>query len=88
MTWGAGARLEGSRRLERKADVATLRQLAATVAPPERQPLYAALQAAIDRYSRLRGPVFSRYDVQTDARPEEILRHAIRRHWTERSAVE
>jgi hypothetical protein len=82
LAWAAGARVEGSRRLEQKADPAMLRHLAATIAPPERQPLYTALQETIELYGRLREPVFARYEVQTNARAEEALRQAIVQHWT------
>jgi hypothetical protein len=88
LTWGAGARMEGARRLERKADAAVLRQLAATIAPPERRPLYAALQQTIELYTNLREPVFSRCDVRTDVHAEETLRHAMARCWTEGFAAE
>ena len=84
IAWGAGHRLEGSRRIERKADAAVLGRLAATVALPEPEPLYAALQAAIDLYGTLRAPVFARYGVQTDAGAEDTVRRAIVRRWTER----
>jgi hypothetical protein len=65
-----------------------LRRLAATIAPPERRPLYVALQETIELYGGLRGPVFSRYDAPTDARAEETLRHAIAQCWTESSAAD
>jgi hypothetical protein len=87
LTWAAGARAEGSRRLERKADGAVLRQLAATIAPPARRPLYAALQKALDLYGGLREPVFSRHNMQIDARAEETLRHAITKYWTTNSTA-
>jgi hypothetical protein len=83
IAWGAGRRPEGYRRLEQQADAAVLGRLAATVAPPERAPLYAALQAAIDLYGTLRTPVFARYGVQTDASAEATVRQAIVRHWAE-----
>lgn len=81
IAWAAGLPVEGSRRLERKADVDVLGRLAATIALPERAPLYAALQASIDLYGTLRTPVFSRYGVQTHARAEDTVRQAIVRHW-------
>jgi hypothetical protein len=84
IAWGAGFRAEGYRRLERKVDTALLGQLAATLAPPERAPLYAALQAVIDLYGTLRAPVFARYGVQTDPSAEDAVRQAIVRRWDAR----
>ena len=54
----------------------------------ERFPEHRRVLEAIDLYSRLRGPVFSRYDVPTDVRAEETLRQAIVRHWAQGSAAE
>jgi hypothetical protein len=61
-----------------------LHRLAATIAPPERAPLYAALQVCIDLYHTLRTPVFARYGVRTDTRAEDSLQQAIVQHWAAR----
>jgi hypothetical protein len=81
IAWAAGFRLEGSRRLERQADADLLGRLAATIALPERAPLYAALRASIALYDTLRVLVFSRHGVQTDPRAEDMVRQAIGEHW-------
>ncbi|MBI3970738.1 MAG: aminoglycoside 6-adenylyltransferase [Chloroflexi bacterium] len=83
VAWAGGAPVEGYRRLEQKADPDVLGRLAATLAPPQRAPLYAALQVSIDLYSTLREPVFSRFGVQADVRAESTLRQAIVQYWAE-----
>lgn len=72
---------EGYRRLERKLDPETSSKLAATVASLRPDALYAALQAEISLFRKLRALVFDRYGLTFDPEPGEVIAAEISRRW-------
>ena len=83
LDWMAERRHEGYRRLENKVDRETASRLRATVAPPQAEALYAALQAEISLFCDLRAIVFERYGTTFGAVPEEAVKDGIGRRWRE-----
>ena len=79
----AGRSHEGYRRLERKLDPETLNALAATVAPVQREALYAALRAEISLFRYLKAGLSDRYGLALDPGPAEIIEAEITRRWAE-----
>ena len=77
----AGRPHEGYRRLERKLDPETLGSLTATVAPLQREALYAALRAEMSLFRDLKAGLSSRYGSAGDPGPAEIMEAEITRRW-------
>jgi hypothetical protein len=86
LDWAAERPHEGYRRLERKTDPEAASRLMVTVAAVESQALYAALQAEMELYRRLRAVLFDRYWLTFDPTPEEVLEGEMSRRWVAREA--
>ena len=86
MDWAAERLHEGYRRLESKTDARAASRLMATVAAVEPEALYAALEAEIELFRRLRAVLFERYELTFDPRPEEMLESEMKRRWAMRGA--
>ncbi len=84
--WAAERPHEGYRRLERKTDPEAASHLMATVAVVQPQALYAALQAEMELFRRLRTVVFDRYGLTFDPTSEEVLESEMSRRWVAREA--
>jgi predicted nucleotidyltransferase len=86
LDWVAERPHEGYRRLERKLSPEAASRLMVTVAAVEPRALYAALQAEMELFRRLRAVVFDRFGLTFDPALEEVLVREISRHWVAQEA--
>jgi len=86
LDWAAERRHKGYRRLESKTDPEAASSLMATFAAVEPQALYAALQAEMELFRRLRAVLFGRNGLAFDPGPEEKLESEMKRRWATRGA--